>query len=266
MDERAAQFAELTTTSIQNGLDLVFMVESVPGQAKLTYGELFFRRITERLPQWSNWYSEGRVRSIDFRRGEIVQSLAQPRQNRILDEDKIIILLGLAGDYRALVENFYMTDDPSRRALLGGAVISFSLSGIEDHDLVQHDRLFDMTDVFQSSQEIASLPDARRFEDIFGVLSPRWRLEAVAYDSGLVIKQAIGNMSSDAINAENLVNQLRSRSFNGVTGEITFTSNGQNSGPAGGLQGLYNVQYAPVMADWQQVENLQDLMTARAAD
>lgn len=266
VDERAAQFAELATTSIENGLDLVFMVESVPGQAELTYGELFFRRVTERLPEWSQWYREGRVRSIDFRRGEIMQSLSQPRQKRIFDEDKIIILLGLAGDYRALVENFYTTDAPSRRALLGGAVISFSLSAIDNQELIQHDRVFDMTDVFQSSPESANLPDGRRFREIFGVLSPRWRLEAVAYDSGLVIKQAIGNMGADAITAEKLVDQLRSESFDGVTGEITFTPSGQNSGPAGGLQGFYNVQYDPAMAGWQQVENLQDLMAASTAE
>ena len=82
-----------------------------------------------------------------------MQSFYQQRRKRVFNEDKIVVLLGLAGDYHALVENFYTTEAPSQRALLEGAIISFLLSVIDNQELTQHDRVCDIIDVFKACQK-----------------------------------------------------------------------------------------------------------------
>ena len=93
------------------------------------------------------------ARPLDFRRGKIMQSFYQQRRKCIFNEDKIVVLLGLARDYHALVENFYTTEDPSQRALVGGAIISFLLSVIDNQELIQHHRVCDIIDVFKACQK-----------------------------------------------------------------------------------------------------------------
>jgi hypothetical protein len=134
--------------------------------------------------------------------------------------------------------------------LLSARNAGYSVQTLFAEQALQYDRLPGMTDVFQSHEASRKLPDSLRLEDLSGTLTPQSRLEALADDSGVVIKQAVGKMEGDIIAAK-LVELLRGQRFNGVTGEITFNQSGQNTGEAGGLRTLYNVSYDPAMSDWR---------------
>ena len=259
VDERSEQFARLAQNTIESGVELVLMVESVPNSAEPSYGELFFRGITDRLPQWSDWYNEGRVRTINFRRGQIMDSFELASSRQIFDENKMIIVLGYSTDFKVLVENFYASSEAPRAALLGGWNTSRVVQQVSNEMDIQHNRLFSMDEIRRSPADTRGLPDSRRFEAVFGPLTPSLTSEAIAFDSGLVIKQAIAGMGGD-ITSERLVETLRTQRFNGVTGEIAFNDLGQNSGQAGGTRPLYNLRYNPSATDWTEIENFDALL------
>lgn len=268
VDERADQFARLAQNTIAGGLELVLLYESIPNSSEMTYGQLFYQRITERLPQWQQWSNNNQVRSISYTRGKIMDSFSRPRLASLFDQRKIIIVVGLSSDYKDLVENFYRGEDRSRAALLGGWNTSKAVQGLSQDMNIQHTRLFDMTDVYRSPADTASLPDSRRFREEFGPLTPALRQEAVAYDSGLVIKQAIGQIEGE-VTADQLVEILRGQRFNGITGEIAFTGDGnnwgQNSGQAGGMRPLYNLRYNPSATNWTEIESFDALLAQEVA-
>jgi ABC-type branched-subunit amino acid transport system substrate-binding protein len=263
MDERADQFSRLAQNTVASGVELILLYESVPNSNDLTYGELFYQRITERLPQWQEWSDQNRVRSLSYTRGEIMDKVTLPRVRPIFDQRKMIIVVGLSTDYRELVENLYGADDGPRAALLGGWNTSKAVQQISGEMAIQDTRLFDMTDVFRSPADTRRLPDSVRFEENFGVLTPALRQEAVAYDSGLVIKQAVTQMEGE-VTAERLVEILRGQRFNGITGEIAFAESGeswgQNSGQAGGMRPLYNLRYDPSATNWREIESFDALL------
>ncbi|MFU7528834.1 TIR domain-containing protein [Qipengyuania sp. ASV99] len=263
VDERAEQFARLAQNTVASGVELILLYESVPNSDELTYGELFFKRITERLPDWQQWSDQKQVRSISYVRGEIMEKASLPRIRPIFDQNKMIIVVGLSGDFRELVENLYRAGDPPRAALLGGWNSSGVLQEISRTTAIQHTRLFDMTDVYRSPADTRGLPDSVRFQETFGILTPALRQEAVAYDSGLVIKQAVNQMEGE-VTAEKLVEILRGQRFNGVTGEISFSEEtaswGQNIGQAGGMRPLYNLRYDPAATSWQEIESFDALL------
>ncbi len=268
MDERADQFSRLAQNTVASGVELIMLYESVPNSDDLTYGELFFQRITERLPQWQEWSNQNRVRSISYVRGEIMEKASLPRIRPIFDQNKMIIVVGLSSDYRELVENLYRADDEPRAALLGGWNSSKAVQQISREMDIQHTRLFDMTDVYRSPADTRGMPDSVRFQETFGILTPALRQEAVAYDSGLVIKQAVTQMEGD-VTAEKLIEILRGQRFNGVTGEIAFSGDGpnwgQNSGQAGGMRPLYNLHYNPAATNWLEIESFDALLAREVA-
>ncbi len=259
VDERSEQFARLAQNTIESGVELVLIVESVPNSAEPSYGELFFRGITDRLPQWADWYNEGRVRTINFRRGQIMDSFELDSSRQIFDENKMIIVLGYSTDFKVLVENFYASSEAPRAALLGGWNTSRVVQQVSNEMDIQHSRLFSMDEIRRSPADTRGLPDSRRFEAVFGPLTPSLTSEAIAFDSGLVIKQAIADMGGE-ITSERLVETLRTRRFNGVTGEIAFNDLGQNSGQAGGTRPLYNLRYNPSATDWTEIDNFDALL------
>ncbi|WP_299191370.1 TIR domain-containing protein [uncultured Erythrobacter sp.] len=263
VDERAEQFARLAQNTVASGVELVLAYEKNTDPNETTYGQLFFRRITERLPQWREWSDQNRVRSISYTRGSIMDSFSSPQRSGLFDQNKMVVVVGLSSDYKDLVENFYGAGQPRRAALLGGWNTSKAVRDISAELPVQHTRLFDMTDVYRSPADTRALPDSRRFQQEFGVLTPALRQEAVAYDSGLVVKQAITQIEGE-VRAEELVAILRGQRFNGVTGEITFPGDGenwgQNSGTAGGMRPLYNLSYDPGATNWTEIESFDALL------
>jgi len=263
VDERAEQFARLAENTIASGVELVLAYEKNLDPQQTTYGQLFFRRITERLPQWREWSDQNSVRSISYTRGSIMDSFSSPQRRALFDENKMIIVVGLSSDYKDLVQNFYSAGEPPRAALLGGWNTSKAVRDLSAEAAIQYTRLFDMTDVFRSPADTRALPDSRRFQQEFGELTPALRQEAVAYDSGLVVKQAITQIEGE-VRAEELVAILRGQRFNGVTGEITFPGEGdkwgQNSGTAGGTRPLYNLNYNPSSTNWSEIESFDALL------
>lgn len=280
IDERAAQFARLARNTINGGSELVLLFEEVPNSSEKTYGQIFFQRIAGNLPEWERWSDEGKIRSIRYTRGSIADSFEAPRRRALLDQNKMIVVVGLSTDFGDLVRAFYKAEDAPRAALLGGWNTSKSLYGITNGTenkeagtrtepiAIQHWRLFDMTDVYRSPAGSSGLADLRRFEGEFGVLSPALRQEAVAYDSGLVVKQAIRQIGDGEIRAEELVAILRRRTFEGVTGQIAFAEGGQNNGPTGGLsRALYSLQFDPdADENWSEIRRFDALLSQAAAN
>ncbi|MEL6831199.1 MAG: hypothetical protein AAFO63_13800, partial [Pseudomonadota bacterium] len=262
VDERAAQFKELAERAISQGIGITFMVETVPDSDAKTYGELFFARVSEELGQsrLNNWQADGRVSTRNFTRGQINDVFVTPEGQAILGEDRLIVIMGLSGDFKDLARNQFRADQPDRKAILASWNNSHHVQALTEMTALQTNRLIDMTDVFESATFAGEQPEEiAQFESLFGPISPRWRLEAVAFDSGVIVKQAASEIDGE-ITADGLVAVLRSRSFNGVTGRIFFNSTGQNTGDAGGLQRFYNVSYDPSNNAWREVGNLSSLM------
>ena len=283
IDERAAQFARLARNRINGGSELVLLFEEDPTTNEKTYGQIFFQRIAGELEEWKRWSDEGKIRSIRYTRGEIVDSFEAPQRRALLDQNKMIIVVGLSTDFDDLVREFYGAEDTPRAALLGGWNTSKSIFEIifgkvneETGEVtppmaIQHGRLFDMTDVYLSPPDSSGLADLRRFEDEFGPLSPALRQQAVAFDSGLVVKKAIEQIGDGEIRAENVVDILRGRTFEGVTGQVAFAKRGdnvgQNEGPSGGLnRTLYNLQFNPDNAEyWSEIRRFDVLLAPEVA-
>ena len=260
VDERAAQFKVLAERAIMQGIGITFMIEKATDSDAKTYGELFFDRVSEELPTLAQWEADGLVTKRNFTRGEINDAFATPEQQAILDEDRLIVIMGLSGDFKDLARGQFRADQPKRKAILASWNNSHHVLALSEMTALQTDRLIDMTDVFTSAAFTGDKPaEIAEFESLFGPLSPRWRLEAVAFDSGVIVKQAASEIEGE-ITADALVAVLRSRSFNGVTGRIFFNSTGQNTGDAGGLQRFYSVSYDPSNDGWRQVNNLRALM------
>jgi hypothetical protein len=263
VDERANKFAELVQNMIRGGVDIVLMYESIPNSSETTYGQLFFQRITERVPQWQEWTNADRVRAISYTRGQIMEKATLPRVRQIFDEPKMIVVVGLSSDYKELAAGMYKASDPPRASILGGWNNSKAVMELNAETTLQNQRLFDMTDVFRSPADTSGLADLERFQREFGILSPALRQEAVAYDSGLVVKQAIEQMEG-TITAEKLVDILRGQAFKGVTGTIAFSDGdntwGQNDGTAGGMQDFYYLHYLGDSADWDPVSSFSALL------
>lgn len=264
VDERAAQFKVLAERAIAQGIGITFMVETVEGSDEdtQTYGELFFKRVSEELgdTRLANWQADGRVETRNFTRGAINDAFSTPEGQAILDQNRLIVIMGLSGDFKDLASNQFRADQPARKAILASWNNSHHVQALTEMTALQTNRLIDMTDVFESAGFTGEKPEEiAQFESLFGPISPRWRLEAVAFDSGVIVKQAASEIEGD-ITADALVAILRSRSFNGVTGRIFFNSTGQNTGDAGGLQRFYNVSYDPSSEAWREVGNLGALM------
>ncbi|MEP0393076.1 MAG: TIR domain-containing protein [Erythrobacter sp.] len=262
VDERAAQFKALAERAISQGIGITFMIETNPDSDAKTYGELFFDRVSEVLGESNleNWSSDGQVNTRTFIRGSINDAFSTPEEQAILDENRLIVIMGLSGDFRDLASSQFREDQPARRAILASWNNSHQVQAVSEMTALQTERLIDMTDVFESADYNGEKPvEIAQFEGLFGPISPRWRLEAVAFDSGVIVKQAANEIEGE-ITADALVAVLRSRSFNGVTGRIFFNSTGQNTGDAGGLQRFYNVSYDPNSQAWREVGNLGSLM------
>lgn len=260
VDERASQFKVLAERAISQGIGITFMIETAPDSDAKTYGELFFDRVSEELSQLEAWKSDGRVTTQTFTRGAINDVFASSEQQALLDENRLIVIMGLSGDFKDLARGQFREDQPARKAILASWNNSHHVRALTEMTALQTNRLIDMTDVFESADYAGEKPEEiAQFESLFGPISPRWRLEAVAFDSGVIVKQAASEIEGE-ITANALVAVLRSRSFNGVTGRIFFNSTGQNTGDAGGLQRFYNVSYDPGSDGWREVSNLGSLM------
>ena len=263
VDERAAQFKVLAERAISQDIGITFMIETNPDSDAKTYGELFFDRVSEVLGEakLESWLSDGRVSTRTFIRGSINDAFSTPEQQAVLEEDRLIVIMGLSGDFRDLASNQFRSDQPARKAILASWNNSHQVLAASEMTALQTNRLIDMTDVFEAAQYNGDKPvELTQFEGLFGPISPRWRLEAVAFDSGVIVKQAASEIEGE-ITADALVAVLRSRSFNGVTGRIFFNSTGQNTGDAGGLQKFYNVSYDPSIGRYRNVgSNLKSLM------
>jgi ABC-type branched-subunit amino acid transport system substrate-binding protein len=263
VDERAAQFKLLAERAISQGIGVTFLIETNPESEAKTYGELFFDRVSEELGEarLEGWLSDGRVNTRTFIRGSINDAFSTPQQQAILDQNRLIVIMGLSGDFKDLASGRFRADQPARKAILASWNNSHQVQAVSEMTSLQTDRLIDMTDVFESADYNGDKPvEIAQFESLFGPISPRWRLEAVAFDSGVIVKQAASEIEGE-ITADALVAVLRSRSFNGVTGRIFFNSTGQNTGDAGGLQRFYNVSYDPATDGWRDVGgNLSALM------
>lgn len=262
VDERAAQFKQLATRAISQGIGITFMIEKATDSDAKTYGELFFARVSEELGQANldTWSADGRVTTRNFTRGKINDAFSSEEQRAILDENRLIVIMGLSGDFKDLAQGQFRADQPARSAILASWNNSHHVQALTEMTALQTGRLIDMTDVFESATFAGEQPEEiAQFESLFGPISPRWRLEAVAFDSGVIVKQAASEIDGE-ITADALVAVLRSRSFNGVTGRIFFNSTGQNTGDAGGLQRFYNVSYDPATNGWREVGNLGSLM------
>ena len=262
VDERAAQFKVLAERAFSQGIGITFMIETNPESEARTYGELFFDRVSEEFgqEQLENLTSNGRITTREFIRGSINDAFATPQQQAILNENRLIVIMGLSGDFKDLAQGQFRADQPARKALLASWNNSHQVEAISEMTALQTNRLIDMTDVFESASFTGEKPEEiAQFESLFGPISPRWRLEAVAFDSGVIVKQAASEIEGK-ITADALVAVLRSRSFSGVTGRIFFNSTGQNTGDAGGLQRFYNVSYDPSSDGWREVSNLGTLM------
>lgn len=263
VDERASQFKVLAERAIAQGIDITFMLETVEGGGDdtKTYGELFFNRITEELGEdtLNGWQEDGRVEVREYERGSINDAFATPEGQAILGETRLIVIMGLSNDFKDLARGQFGADKPQRKAMLASWNNSHHTYALNELSPLQTDRLIDITDVFAAASYSGEQPEEiAQFESLFGPISPRWRLEAVAFDSGVIVKQAAAEIEGE-ITADALVATLRSRSFNGVTGRIFFNSTGQNTGDAGGLQRFYNVSYDPANNGWREVNNLASL-------
>lgn len=255
VDERARQFATLATEAIEQGRNLVFLVERTANDAGETFGELFFHAISQFLPRWAEWVDGGRISRVNYERGRAVDSLRELEQADIFDRENIVVVLGIGGDYAAIANAFFAADAPRRRAVMGGWMTAHAVVPPFSDRPLQFDRLFDISDVWAAPDDRAGDAALRIFRREYGELTPARRDEAVTYDSGLVIAAAIAATGPQPT-PEQIVDYLHDRTFRGIAGDIRFGANGQNEGPVGGNGALNIVRYDPASRRWTRLSSI----------
>jgi hypothetical protein len=239
VDERAKEFVQLARTSIRQGVPLLFLVEQSENSSEKLYGQLVFEGITRDLPEWGEWAEAGKISVIHYTRGDI-DSIASTDIEPELDRPRVVMLLGLGGDYKVLVSSFYKASDRPRLAMLGGWMNAFDVKDLFRNGAYQWQRLFEITDIdLQSRRPFA---DQIAFTRQFGQLTPPIRDQAFSYDAGRIIaklfrevRQGTDDRSAkptiDGKFLARLVDRIRNYSGTGVTGPIRFDPlTGQNIG------------------------------------
>lgn len=264
VDERARQFAEFATEAVSRGRKIVFLVERSRNDAGETYGELFFRGISEYLPSWAEWVESDRISQVSFERGRAVDSLQELGRTDMFDGDNIVLVLGLGGDFAALASRFFGAEGPRRQAIMGGWMNAYAIGPIFRENRLQVDRLFDISDVWKARADPADYGPLRIFRREFGEVSPELRDETVSYDSGLAVAEAI-RAAEGAVTPDRIVAHLRSARFRGIAGDIFFGADGQNRGSVGGISPLNIVQYDAASGRWTRVTSLDPIFAGSSA-
>lgn len=249
VDERVAEFVSLAEAAVEQNTEIVFLVEQSPNAAEQLYGQILLKAIGEGLPGWAERVRKGQVSRLNYTRGRIVEDITRWGPDRLFGARRVIVVLGLGSDYRAVMDAFYKAEDPQRQALLGGWMNAYDAEPSMAARRFQYDRLFEITDLSP-----AGAPDKRaEFEREFGASSPAMRDQAFAFDAGDLIAHAFEatladlNRKADTLKADDaflkrLASHVRADEFSGVTGVMRFAPNGQNLG--GGAEGGQLMQIA----------------------
>jgi hypothetical protein len=231
-DERAAEFAALARTAISNGVPLTFLVEVAPNGQPRSYGELVLDRIRQHLPRWQEWVSSDQIRSVTYSRDRILDEL-RGRADRLFGERRIIMLLGLGGDYETVVRTYYKQSDPPRQALFGGWMNAYRVQSNMATERLQWGRLFEITDIDFPPRRATETLRRRLQEDV----TPATRDQAFSFDAGTVLMTAytavLGARSptTTSVNGRflrNLHQRIGATRTRGATGAIIFDPRGQN--------------------------------------
>lgn len=239
IDERAEEFASFATLAVQRGVRLVFLVETGANAEDKIYGSLVLHEIVRRLPDWNDWVESGdKITLIKFRRGKAGEELAD-REDAVLDETKVIMLLGVGDDYADVVQEYFKASDPRRRAVFGGWMNAYRVESLYRKGRYQWPMLLELTDI--QMDRIAGNAEASAFESRFGRISPANRDRAFSFDAGSVVASVFARtLAEKPADAQNtriddqfhaaMVTRLSTLQIRGITGPIKFNRVGQNVG------------------------------------
>ena len=260
IDERAKDFSDFAETAIAQNQKIIFLIETMPNQATNSYGQIFFNHIRKNINGWEAWFRQGKISRVFFERGKSVESLLARNNQRIFNEpNTVILMLGIGGDYQALASHFYSKTRAPKQASMGAWMSAYATDEKYRAENFQFGRLFDISDVYDSQEEQINDPYFAPFFREYGPLTPTRRDEAVSYDSGIVIEQALqkikGKKSSQAV-----VDVIRNSQFSGITGQIFFSDDGRNQGPAGGIAPLNLIYYDDEQKAWRRLDGPSELL------
>ncbi|MEM9060209.1 MAG: TIR domain-containing protein [Pseudomonadota bacterium] len=260
VNERAQDFADLARLVVASGLKMTFLVERVAGETHASYGEIFFNSIVAELPDWPNWVEAGIISRLDYDRGDIVTRLRTADTTVLFDQPRLVFVLGLGGDYKTLITEYFKAEDPPRSALLASWMTGYAIDKPFAEERYQYRQIVDLSDVGAVSISTNLAPDVHRFLELFGEIRPSMRDIALTYDTGRVIVHAVrAARNAEDINtisdlSEQVATVVRDRAFQGVFGTIAFEEDGQNRG--GGRDPIYVMMYDPGNDVWRQVTDM----------
>lgn len=270
VDERVHEFVGLAKQAVTNGVPLTFLVEKDRSRSKL-YGDYVFAALMAEWPEFAGLGYE-KVRWFPYRPGWIVEDVSRLTSiDDMLKQRRLVMVFGLGSDYQQLVEQYYKTSDPKRKALLGGWMNAYAIPRDFPAAKRQTRMMFELTDV---DLDGPAAPEAARrdFLQAIGRVTPSVRDEAFAFDAGSLIGErfmevvkARGVESPADVRVDNaflaeLTRRLKSTQAVGVTGRIEFDAKGQNIGVRGPEKRLLTYTWLD-KGEWKRLSGPSELLS-----
>lgn len=238
IDRRAAEIALCIRDCVKLNQPVHLMIEEQQG-GKRTYGEHLYEEIRINLRKWK--VDPARLNALYFP-GNDIESV-MPRIRKFASESGVILMLGLGHHYHAIARELYQSTRPNEQpaARLVGWMNAYRMDReYREHDDYLNAALFEITD-FDITDRGPKPPPFAVFEREFGEATPAVRDQAFSFDSGYCAIQSLAAVAEehfprkpgyypliDSHVRELFEQQLRTKLFQGVTGDIRFGAAGQN--------------------------------------
>ncbi len=250
IDERADDIAYIVEAATRSDRKIHLVVEKRANSTDPdTYGNRLLSAIILTLgsDRWGTLVDQDHIDFTEYTTGD--RNALRRAVEGSIARDHLILFLGVGGDFRWIVEEYYDVDGSTTppAARLGGWMNAFATEGLLESRSVRADLIFEITDVDIERSGVVNNPHLAPFENEFGEVNPALRDQVFAYDSALILALALKAFmdahppsDEDKLNRRGplypvmndyarqwIVDYIREQTFDLVSGRIEL-SDGQN--------------------------------------
>jgi hypothetical protein len=192
IDTRAREFSDFVRMAQEQGTRVHFVVEKSSGSTGgPSYGEQLLVKVSKEFTPdvWTRFQSRNHVGTTTYTQGNVEEAFDE--LERAVATDQVIVLFGLGGDMKKIVERFYAVRAGERppAARVVGWMNAWALSRLARNGAYHWPLVYEVTDAYFGSDGQVPSEVTRAFTSTF-TLGPQSRDEIFAFDSGYAPLQA----------------------------------------------------------------------------
>jgi hypothetical protein len=192
IDTRAREFSNFIEMAQERGTRVLFVVEKSSGSTGgQSYGEQLLAKVSNEFNrgEWRRFQSRNLVGTTTYTQGNVDEAFEALEQ--AVAKDQVIVLFGLGGDMKRIVERFYAVRAGERppAARVVGWMNAWALSRLARNGAYHWPLIYEVTDAYFNGDGHVLSEAAREFTSTFP-LGPQSRDEIFAFDSGYAPLQA----------------------------------------------------------------------------